>query len=345
MKKIFIYITIFSGAFYSCVDLDIAPKQEKAVEFFYTNEKELRVAANAFYQHSWIKMDDPSWSDDIFHRSGNGINAITGGTINGETNFVGDYWRELYQGIEAANIMLEKMVDAKVSDDVFTKINAEARFFRAYYYSVLIAHYGDVPFITKPLSLWESSNVTRTSASDIKGFIYSELDYAASKLPKSNSTAELQTVTAGAALGIKARTALYFGDYVIARDAAKAVMDLDIYSLYPDYGELFLTKNQLNDEFIFSISRSILYGGSQGENYVRPLLSRNAGGWASEGPSWSMLCAYECTDGQTIDKSSMYDPHDPFKDRDPRMAYSVLEHWTPWLGIPFQPHPEGVRFQ
>ena len=49
------------------------------------------------------------------------------------------------------------------------------------------------------------------------------------------------------------------GDYDVVVAATKAVMDLNVYSLHKDYGDLFLTTTKNAEESIFLIPRSIEY--------------------------------------------------------------------------------------
>lgn len=73
----------------------------------------------------------------------------------------------------------------------------------------------------------------------MKEAVYEDFDIAASLLPESYGSSENKLATKGAAYAMKARFALQMGDFAIARDAAKACMDLGVHELYPDYGELF----------------------------------------------------------------------------------------------------------
>jgi starch-binding outer membrane protein, SusD/RagB family len=56
---------------------------------------------------------------------------------------------------------------------------------------------------------------------------------------------------------MKARVALFFGDWAIARDAAKACMDLGVYELHiPTMQHLFLSKTKNPKELVFGNARS-----------------------------------------------------------------------------------------
>jgi hypothetical protein len=53
--------------------------------------------------------------------------------------------------------------------------------------------------------------------------------------------------------------------------------------------------------------------------------------------------AFECTNGLPIDESALYDPKQPFKNRDPRLAMTIVEFGINWLGYSYQPHPDSIN--
>ncbi len=327
----------------SCADLDIDPTSSSASGHFYSNQKELEIAVNDLYQEFLYKIDQDEWGDDHWIR-GEITNPITNSTISSQTGFVNTYWTDMYKGISRSTTLLENMTRAKenVPEAVYNRIQAEARFVRAYCYSILISHFGDVVFYDKSVPLAESYALPRTDKKTILDFIYKELDAAAQVLPASYSASEVRRVTKGTALGIKARIALYMSDYASARDASKAVMDLKVHSLFPDYRTLFTKEGENSSELIFSLPQSISLNNpylSSTRNYI----TRNAGGFGAWIPTWSAMDMYECTDGLTIDKSPLYDPHAPFKNRDPRLTMSIVEFSTNFLGYTYQPHPDSTK--
>ncbi|WP_373512799.1 RagB/SusD family nutrient uptake outer membrane protein, partial [Persicitalea sp.] len=296
------------------------------------------------YQKSLFRVDEYEWGDDHWVR-GQITNPITNSTISSQTSFVNSYWANLYQGISRATTLLENLPRAKstVSEATYKRIEGEARFVRAYCYSVLISHYGDVVFYEKSVPLEESYQLPRTDRKVILNFIYKELDAAAAALPQSYAASDVRRVTKSTALGIKARIALYMSDFATARDASKAIMDLGIHDLYPNYQNLFLKDGENSSEIIFSLPQSVSLGQPfLGTGDVRTYITRNSGGFGSQIPTWSIMDIYECTDGLTVDKSPLYDPHQPFKNRDPRMTMSIVELSTPWLGYVYQSHPDST---
>lgn len=143
-------------------------------------------------------------------------------------------------------------------------------------------------------------------------------------------------MTKGTAMACKARVALAWGDYETCAELCKEIMDMKTYSLYEDYGQLFREK-AYTCETIWALPNSYAYEQTQA---IKSFVSRTAGGNITAQPSWDLLAAYECTDGKVIDESPLFDPHDPFKNRDPRCAETFVVPGTTIYGVVFDPHPD-----
>jgi hypothetical protein len=334
------YILIFLCI--ACEELDLVPTTAISSENFFRNEAELEIGLNSLYQRQLWKVDQDFWTDDEHHRGGSPANNdISRATLNSESALSNQYWADLFDGIKRANTLLEEMADVKanINPAAFNRIEAEARAIRAYFYGILMTKFGDVPLITSRVKLSEALTLTRTSKAQVKEFIFRELDEAADKLPVSNAN----RVTKGFALGIKARFALYEGDFQIARDAAKAVIDLGIYTLEPDFRRLFTRDGAGSKELIYFIPQSNELGVNFDNTLTRDYIPRNAGGFGAAMPTFEALHIFECKDGLTVDESPLYNPFKPFENRDPRLTQTIVEFGIPWLGFIYQPHPDSVR--
>ncbi|HKZ37304.1 MAG TPA: RagB/SusD family nutrient uptake outer membrane protein [Chryseolinea sp.] len=342
MTNKFIYIVLgLVMVFPSCEDLDVTPKTAISSSNFFNNAKELEIALNGLYDKSLWKIDSDFWSDDLHHRGGGANNDISRATLNSQSGLSGTYWRDLYDGIKRANTLLEEMQKSKdnIEPAIYNKIEGEARAIRAYFYGILLTKFGDIPLITERLGVEESLTIERTAQQQVLQFVYNEFDAAATLLPNAGDN----RATQGFAYGMKARFALYMGDYSIARDASKAVIDLQTYSLDPNYSNLFLKAGAGSPEHIYFVPQSFEYNVTTDLTTTRDFLPRNAGGFGAQMPTWEAIHVYECADGLPVDESLLYDPHDPFANRDPRFRHNVIEFGTPWLGFIYQPHPDSVK--
>ncbi|MBL0740586.1 RagB/SusD family nutrient uptake outer membrane protein [Chryseolinea lacunae] len=342
MRNTTLYITLIAALWLTaCEDLDVTPKTAISSANFFNNAKELDIALNGLYDKQLWKVDRDFWTDDMHHRGGGATNDISRATLNSQSALSGEYWRDLYDGIKRANTLLEEMQKAKGNVDagVFSRVEGEARAIRAYFYGILITKFGDVPLITTRLGAQEALSIERTPQAQVLKFVYDELDAAAAVLPNTSDN----RATQGFAHGIKARIALYVGDYNTARDAAKAVIDLKTYSLDASYDNLFLKSGASSPEHIYFVPQSFAFKVTTDETTTRDFLPRNAGGFGAEMPTWEAVHSFECTDGLPIDESPLYDPHHPFADRDPRLLASVVEFGASWLGYRYQPHPDTLK--
>ncbi len=344
MKNKILQLLFLSGFifFSSCTDLNLNPLSEGSSENWYSNESEVTMALNDLYREVFWPRDADDWSDDWTQRDQ--TTAITNGTLNGEDGTINSWWTNTYKCIARANtilINLEKSKD-KFPQATIDKFAGEARFVRAAQYARLISHYGDVVYFTGILNLEESFTLSKTDQKAILKSIYEDYDFAASKLPTSYGSTQNLRPTKGAALAMKARIALFYKDFAIARDAAKACIDLNTYELFADYSTLFVSKTKNPKELVFGLPRSTVLNVTIGD--TKNFISRLAGGWgAAAAPSWELFCSYLCTDGLPIDESPLFNPRLPFKNRDPRCTATIVEFGTPWLGFMYQPHPDSLN--
>src|SRR5215218_7373512 len=70
--------------------------------------------------------------------------------LNGDVDFIRNTWRDFYQGVNAANTVIDVAKTANVPDATKTLRTAEAQFMRAFYYFNLARTFGDVPIFTTP---------------------------------------------------------------------------------------------------------------------------------------------------------------------------------------------------
>lgn len=338
MKK-FYSAAIISLFLYSCNDLDLVPLSKGTNESWYSSKKEIAMAVNNLYSPAFWTLIGDSWSDNEATRNTN--TSFVNGTFDGQDGSTETVWSNRYRAIARANTILEHLND--VQEDIMSSsekenLRAEALFVRASCYATLVTLYGDVPLVTTSIDIDEAFNIGRTAKDEIVQQIYNDYNEAIAILPI--STGQVQRATKGAALALKARFALYNQDWQIAADAAKECMSLDCYKLYPSFKDLFLPGIHNTTESIFALPRSIADNVSM---YMIEYMPRNQGGWASATPTWDLLASFICTDGLPIDESPLFDPHDPFKNRDPRCNETIVPFNSEFLGFTYAPHPDSLE--
>jgi hypothetical protein len=324
--KNYIYRTIFGLGFLllgiSCTELDLVQEDAASSGSWYQNKDQFRQSLNEGYREVFWPVDQSAegWTDDWQRRDA--LDAIKAGTVSSEYGIANTNWDNIYKGITRVLVVLEKLESQDfLTDEDERLFKAEANFLRASYWSYLISHYGDVPFYEEELTVDESFEIGRTNKDEILQRIYAYYDDAALNLPVSYDG--LKYATKGAAYAMKARIALYMGDNATAAEAAEDCMDLGEYELYPNFEELFIASTKNSKETIFHIPRNVDLNEIRNDN-VRDYLPRNHGGWGARQPTWELLASFECVDGLPIDESPLFDPQNPFKNRDPRCSITIV---------------------
>ena len=286
---------------------------------------------------------------------------------------MGMHWTRVYKFIRATNVFFEKIEESPIDDATKNLYKGEVHFLRAHLYHNLVSMYGGVPLITKAYGLVDSFNVPRDSYENCIKFILDECDQAAATLPIKQDDKNIGRATKGAALALKSRVLLYAasdfynnngawaggyankeligytgGDRIArwqaAKDAAKAVIDMGVYSLYkPDpasadeatknYGDIFLLNETPEDIFVRFFTAKI----DQNWDGYNPGLYNNPNGyhgWGSNTPVGQMVDAYEMNDGSKFDWTIAAEAAKPYVNRDPRFYASILYEGAKWRQRP-----------
>lgn len=262
------------------------------------------------------------------------------------------FYKKMYDGIRAANFFLDYSTDyvafLSLNRDTINEITnytkdklyihwyrGEAHIARAFYYAQLIKRYGGVPLITQTLKNANHIDVPKASYQEVVDFIISEIDQYTDSLQqdwKSSAYSDQEgRFTQGAALALKARVLLYDAsplhnpenDLTKWRNAAAAadqVIALQRYSLDPNYGDYFTGDHALSsNETIFAIRQP---AGNTPERLNYPIST--PGGNSGMTPTQNLVSAYE--------NLGYADPNNPYVNRDPRLAATIVLNGSTWNG-------------
>ncbi len=313
------------------------PESDPNSATYYTTADQLTLAINAAYNNLSYQQDGFPYqmqlegtSDLVWQRPTTDAQTIGLGQHTSNTTMIRTIWTQSYIGIGRCNALLGNMIKAKsvTTAAQYSRIEGEAKFLRAYYYGTLISLYGDVPLIVKSIPA-EESYLARTPKAEVLNAIFSDLDSAAAKLPLSYTGTDIGRATKTSALAFKSRIALYNAKWDVAAAASKAVIDLGYHALYPNYRNLFMYVGENSRESIlaFDYKLTIRTNAAPQNNQAR-----NSSGFSGLIPTRALADSYECRDGLTIDKSTLYSTVDPFKNRDPRMRQTLLGDGDTWFG-------------
>ena len=325
-KLIIGIISVFIITSCSSDILETVPNDRISNTIFWKTESDAQMAANAVYNYLDRVNDYFSWDGitDIGHTNipFNEYAIIELGQHDALNSTIFNFWNYSYQGIHAANFYLDNVSKIQVADP--SKINiltGEVRALRAYYYIKLLALFGDLPLVTKDLTLAEAREIKRTPAKDVGEFIVSELEEAAKILPINQS--DIGRVTKGAAYGLQARAYLYQGKYELAAQAAKKVIDQNTYEIHSSYEKLFGYAGENSKEIVFTkqfikdVYRNNIFA------YMAPYSQRSSN--SQFVPTKALVDSYQMANGMAIDDAgSGYNAENPTVNRDPRLKYTVF---------------------
>lgn len=304
------------------------------------------------------------------------IQMFNVGSWNAKNNPDGGSWWNNFRGIYLVNHFLANSDNLDLEmyrlnpDDIgheqyqnrldnIKRWKYEVRFLRAYFYFELIKRYGGVPVITRPVEIGDS--FPRNTLDSCVNFIVKECDDIAWELPvKYTEQENLGRATRGAVLALKSRVLLYAASDLFnspekwasgyankdlisvkpidrkerwkrAADAAKNVIDLTDagYALSNNYQGVF---RSYTDAEIILARRDGASNDFEKANYPVGYDLGNSGNT----PSLNLLDDYEMLDGTAFDWNNKNHAANPYRGRDPRLAFTILSNMTKFNGRPVE---------
>lgn len=291
--------------------------------------------------------------------SSNGFTMFATGTVT-PTIVPTDAWATPYSMIRAVNQYLQHLPVIPFNNALKVETKAEARFLRAWYYFIMLEHYGGIPLIGDSVyAATDQISAVRSSFRACVNYILSECDSAAAYLPVTQSGSSYGRASGGACLALKSRVLLYAASplfnngglaagsaldsivaypdadpnrWVLAANAAQAVIVLNAYHLYFDsttipgalgYGFQEVFQQRQNSEYIFQHMMDA-------NTYLEGLWDvPTRGGGPGPKAYQEMVDAFPMSNGLPItDPNSGYDPQQPYQNRDPRMNYTIIHDST-----------------
>jgi len=338
-----------------CEDvLETEPTGFASPDVFYQTEEDLIIAINGIYDtfqgnqwggafvHIQPHLDGATENAVVAESFEYGFPLVARGTMSpANAGVITEWkWNYGYEAISRINTILQILDEGNVeiSAENEGKLRGEARTLRAFVYSELIALYGDVPLILAPITPEEAEDVTRTDKATVLEAIVEDLDFAAENLETTPNRGEEGRPTLQTALAFKGKALLYNERYEEAAATFQQIIDLegDAVILDPDYLSLFDGSNEASDEILFSIQYA---EGSTGEgtfiaiHYAPNIPGNSADGFQSVWYTQKLLDAYYMTDGLPFDESPLYDPANPFENRDPRLKMTFYLPGDQYRGL------------
>ncbi|MEN8812317.1 MAG: RagB/SusD family nutrient uptake outer membrane protein, partial [Candidatus Arcticimaribacter sp.] len=201
----FSFLLILGLSIIGCSDLEESPQGLLAPESFFSSTDDIQTAINATYAHA---LNEQFWgrklSNALHLRSDMAAFRPTGTTarrvemdthtITDNNEMVYDPWNRIYRGIAAANEAIAGAALVDASDEEKNPVVAQAYFMRAFYYFHLVRLFGEVPYLTVPVSAStaeEQASINKSSVADVYAGIISDLEFAETHLPNTQPARSL----------------------------------------------------------------------------------------------------------------------------------------------------------
>ncbi|MGN6531948.1 MAG: RagB/SusD family nutrient uptake outer membrane protein [Ginsengibacter sp.] len=266
------------------------------------------------------------------------LNQYDNFTVDPSEGQLDGFWTAQYQNINYANQIIDNVPNINMDAGLKARYVAEAKFVRAYSYFRLERAFGNIPLVLKVPSTPGELNPVQSAPADVWAAIEKDLTDAASVLPVSYGPADVGRATKGAALALHAKVSMYQNKWSDVLNYSKQVMDLGVYSLFPDYYAMFRIANENNAESIFEIQCNYLAGNSTLSNsqYSQVQGNRDAGaGWGFNVPTQDLVNAFEAGDPRLNFTVMMQGTTTPSGDAVPMAAAGAPTMYSMKAYVPF----------
>ena len=275
-------------------------------------------------------------------------------------------WSSAYQGITYCNEVIDNWsnltfdqfkynLDYEKQMYLYQNYQYEARWARAYFYFTLVRQYGNVPFKEHNTTGTEETALPCTSSDKIFAFIANECDSIKDKIIEDYSSdldhilskPETGRANKYAVLALKAQAALYHASPLFTQGkteeekknlwAAAVIANKELideaekkgYGLASDmkllWDKEYYSNTESSKEILFA-RRTASANTFEGYNFPVGYSSGQGGNC----PTQDLVDAFECTDGKSIAESPLYDAANPYANRDPRLAETVVVNGEAW---------------
>ncbi len=236
-------------------------------------------------------------------------------TLTASNSMCNDLWLGHFNLVNKSNIVLAQIKadpNPSTSQEAKVQAEAEAKFFRAYGYFMLVRLFGRVPLIDSVLTdPAAQANVPQSQPAAIYTLIESDLQFAAANLPLNWDARFIGRAGKGAANGLLAKVYLARQKWAQAMAAANQVIGSGMYDLSTPYAKIFGEDGENSRESIFEIQAVATLNEKRknGSQYASVQGVRGTGiwnlGWGFNVPSTLLEAAYEAGDPRK-DRTILY---------------------------------------
>lgn len=225
-----ILVLVVLATMYSCSEeyLEVEPKGTFLTSNYYSNQDEAfggLVAAYDFLRknsggfENMVTMMNAG-SDDFYAGGGNstdgiGIQNISNYKLNA-IEMPASFWTDNYRGVYRANLMILKLPEIPMDEELKARFMAESLALRAYYHFSLVRMFENIALFTEPVDPAKMYEVVQASPEEVYSQIEADLLAAIPVLPSVVPNSELGRLTRAAAQAILGKVYLEQGKNSLA---------------------------------------------------------------------------------------------------------------------------------
>jgi hypothetical protein len=363
MKKLF-FLTAALAALVSCnKTLDLTPTDRVSAKTLWETTTDAEYSVNHLYSYLWGYYSAPTAAGltealtDEFKYTSYNFNAMAyipsylayfESTVTAQTIdvYLG-MWGSLYVAIRETNEAINYLhTYGQMKDEDKTRLEAELRFLRGYFYFELIKRYKDVILYDEDLTAIVKDKAV-SPENEGWDMVQADLDYAAANLPA--AAAAHGRINKGMAYGMLSRAMLYAKRYDAVITAANAVAELG-YSLEPNYadacGKSLAAGNreailQYTFDYATGLTHSFDFYYTPGGDFA--IEDMKGGAYAV--PTQEIVESYELATGGFPSWSAWHASTTntpPYENLEPRFQATILYNGSPWKGRTIEPYVGGT---
>lgn len=215
----------------------------RALAGVYDRLGDFRTYGRALY--TYLTFDDEHFAKG--QTTGYFANQIDASTLE-----INRCWETLYTGIERANMLLENVDKAEVSEAIRNEVKGQALALRAYYYFLLVDMWGGVPLKLTSTKSPTERPLPRSTIAEVYSQVIKDLKEAEGLTKAISQYGFNGKVSKTAVQGILAKVYLTMAGqplldeakYEDARAYARKVMESGEHALNPDFKQIFINHSQ-----------------------------------------------------------------------------------------------------
>lgn len=326
-------ILLVTGLSCSKENLDQNPPDSVSTDIFWRSESDVNSAVAGVYsrlQQNFLGYERvylDGLTDNAFlwdNTNQPNFNLMTTGSLSASLGgALNNFYSTPYRAIASCNYFLDNVDKAPMTEAKKNVAKAEVRFIRALSYFDLVQAYGGVVIYRNFPATLESAKIAKSTKEQVYAFIEEDLDFAIANLPDEKYNGH---AVKGSAQGLKGRVLLTEQKWADAVTVLQQVMTGGKFGLSNNYADLFRTAGQskaaVNTEIMFS-TQYLATTNPQRTSPGAAGMDIELGWYSLMQPYQNLVNDYEMKDGKPITESPLYNPANPYANRDPRLDLSI----------------------